>query len=154
MKRILITISAVFLIFNFLFLGLFLYSRYSQPKANVLPVYKTVALDSNKLFDLIQKYRFDNNFSSFKNSDFLCEIAEQRLDEVHKDWSHEKFNANRFCQSCTLGENLAKGHLSEEATYKDWLNSPTHKYNLDSTFTHSCLKCSKENYCVQIFGYY
>ncbi len=122
-------------------------------KTTNIPVTKKF-IDEQVFFDLVQRYRFENNLSPYKKSDFLCDVAKQRLIEVTRVWSHKGFEANRFCpKGCTMGENLVKGFNSEQTSLKSWLNSPLHKSVLDDSFTHSCLK-SNGNETVQIFGYY
>ena len=48
MKKIVVAILSIFFLINLLFLGLFLYSRFSEPKAFVRPIYQTNVLDSEK----------------------------------------------------------------------------------------------------------
>ena len=113
-------------------------------------------IKGDKLFELIQQYRLDNHLKQFKTSNFICDIARIRLEEIKKSFSHEGFSTERFCYSqCSLGENLAQKYQinQEEKLLNDWLNSQNHAAEIKSSYTHSCLK-TDGNYVVQIFGYY
>lgn len=112
--------------------------------------------DDKSLFDLIQRFRYENYLNPYKRSDLLCRIADIRLSEIQKNYSHEKLQetVNNTCSNdCSVSENLMKGMASNEDTLKSWLNSTSHSAALRANYTHSCLKCYGL-YCVQIFGYY
>jgi uncharacterized protein YkwD len=119
-------------------------------------------INQQKLFDLIQRFRFENDLSPYKKSKFLCEIADVRSKEVPQNFSHQGFSAKRFCTNeCKLGENLIGLVMSENENdaLNRWLKSPGHAANLKASYTHSCLKCEYDeyigmDYCVHIFGYY
>lgn len=151
MKKAVVMLCLILTFSAIAFIG---WKSLSQPKTEAQTVVELPVLDGEKLFGLVQKYRYDHYLAPFKKSDFLCEIADQRLVETHKNWSHEEFKAARFCEGCTLGENISKDFYTEEANLQGWLNSTSHKAQIESKFTHSCLKCDKDNYCVEIFGYY
>lgn len=113
-------------------------------------------INGDSLFKLIQQYRFDNHLRKFKTSNFLCDIARIRLEEVRKSFSHEGFLVERFCHSnCTIGENLAQKYQKnqEQKLLSDWVDSASHSSILNSNYTHSCLK-TDGNIVVQIFGNY
>ena len=117
-------------------------------------------INEQALFDLVQRFRVENNLTPYKKSDLLCQIANYRLKEIKLNFSHTGFFSlpHSFCpHGCSLGENLAdKGYNSttnEKKTLNQWLLSPEHAKNLKADYTHSCLK-SDGRYTVQIFGYY
>lgn len=105
------------------------------------------------LFDLVQKFRLENNLSPYIKSDFLCSIAQTRLQEIQQEFSHKQFIAARFCQNCTLSENLSRGYNSDQLVLDQWLASPSHSEILHRNYTHSCIKIDNIH-VVQIFGYY
>lgn len=117
------------------------------------PIPTPVPLSADKLFQLVNEWRVQNGYQEYKKSDFACSVASKRLPEVKENWSHEGFYYKRFCQECTLSENLAKGQPSEKETLKNWVNSPSHLANLQRTYTHACI-VTDGDYFVQIFSYF
>ena len=105
------------------------------------------------LFDFVQKYRYENYLTTYKKSDFLCKIAEQRLQQIKADFSHTVFLSAHFCDNCTLAENLAKDYFDENILLLAWLKSPSHATILKAPYTYSCLRTDGNN-TVQIFGYF
>lgn len=120
---------------------------------------KTI-ISANKLFQLVNEWRVQNGYQPYIKSDFAENIAKTRLSEVKVEWSHDKFlkhhNDGDYCQKCWLGENLVKGYPTEQESLDNWLNSPSHRANLERNYTHSAIVCDNtvENYCVHIFSYY
>lgn len=117
-------------------------------------------ISSDKLFQLVNKWRVQNGYQAYKKSEFAESIATERLLESKQVWTHEKFiedaEANKYCTDCYLGENLSRNILSESETLDAWLNSPSHKANLERSYTHSAIVCDNtvENYCVHIFSFF
>ncbi len=111
-------------------------------------------INADDLFQIVNEWRFQNDYPAYKKSEFACSVAEKRLPEVKNNWSHDGFSYEKYCKSCYLGENLAKGYIDAGTTLHKWLMSPSHKKNLTQDYTHSCIKCDNthENYCVQIFA--
>lgn len=114
--------------------------------------------DAERLFSLVQVWRESVGKNKYIHSENMCKIAQLRAEESVSDWSHDKFSAERFCDECTLGENLARNYQAlefepEDGILERWLNSPAHKENLDRNYTHSCIRCVDLN-CAHIFGYY
>jgi uncharacterized protein YkwD len=115
----------------------------------------TPFIEKNSLMVLIQDWRIQNGLKEYKESSLLCKIASLRLEEIKTDWSHDGFyKMASYCgtMKCTLGENLARGFASSKDTLNGWLNSPTHKKNLETKFEYTCLE-TDGNYVVQIFGF-
>lgn len=110
-------------------------------------------IDGDFLFQQIQWFRKRNSLKEYQTSDFLCKVAEQRLAETKVNWSHDGFYYKRFCDSCTLGENLYRDGKTEVHVLDGWLKSPSHAAALRAPYTHSCLK-TDGNYVVHIFGYF
>lgn len=122
-----------------------------KPSTTVPTLYPTpYVFSEDRLWDLIQNWKKP----PYEKSEFLCSIASTRLEEVKANWSHQGFEADRFCTGdCYIGENLVKNFSYEPVAFNSWLTSASHRENLDANYTHSCLKCS-DSTCVQIFGYY
>lgn len=120
------------------------------------PTPTPVNLSSDKLFQLVNEWRAQNGYQAFIYSDFAESIAIRRLPEVKKDWSHNGFSYEKYCDSCYLGENLSRGYLTEPEILNAWLNSPSHRENLELPFSHSAIVCdnTEENYCVHIFSFF
>lgn len=111
-------------------------------------------ITSENVLEYVQEYRISQKKSPYIHSKFLCKIANIRLNEVVTDWSHNKFIADRFCESkCFIGENLSKNGRYADIVVSGWLSSPPHKAALDRNFTHTCI-ATDGNYVVQIFGFY
>ncbi len=110
-------------------------------------------ISDEKLEIVVNNWRQSQNLQLLIRSENLCKIAIVRLSEIKTNWSHDGFNYKRFCANCYLGENLAKDYATEDAILIGWLNSPSHRNNLTTSYTHSCIK-TDGNHVVQIFGYF
>lgn len=130
-----------------------------KPKPAPIP-YTEPIVNADKLFQIVNEWRSQNGYQPYKKSDFAKSVATSRLPEVKIVWSHDKFlsdmHSGKLCDGCTLGENLAKGYSTENQALQSWLNSPSHRENLERPYTHSAIVCSNtaENYCVHIFSYF
>lgn len=112
--------------------------------------------NEKKLFDLIQRFRFENNLKPYSKSDILCAFAEERLPEIQQNFSHDAFEERIENNSFTfyyhgLAENLIKENGDEFQTFNGWLHSASHAANLKAPYTHSCVKCNQST-CIQVFG--
>ena len=97
-----------------------------------------------------------------KNTD-MCEVAQIRVEEAVKKFSHTRPNGDSCFQLVrdkgisyrTLGENLARGQSTPEQVVREWMNSPSHKDNiLNPDFTGigtACYKTGNNIYWVQCF---
>lgn len=129
-------------------------TAFITPTSTKYPTPTQFVFREEKLFKLVQNWKLEEDGYQYIESDFTCSVASIRLEETLQDFSHTNFDANRFCaDDCIISENLARKWLFEESTFESWLDSPTHRANLEANYTHSCLKC-EGNHCVQIFGYY
>ena len=100
------------------------------------------------LWGLIAKYREKNKLPEIKIDSRLCQFAKIRAKEISTDWSHNGFyNRHVFywCEDCyQMGENLSRGFTNESQIFQAWLNSKTHKENLDNNFNVGCIRTYKE----------
>lgn len=124
------------------------------------PTPRPRVLDGGKLFNLVNKYRSDHGLPQLQWFHPLCEYSKKRSQEATTDWSHTGFNEDsktgllwQYCPDCIrVGENLAEGYSSEEAILQGWINSPSHKANLDGDWTNACSYFYGNKYVSMIFG--
>lgn len=159
------TTLTIFAALPFVFIILFLSIPSFSSKFNWFPnepyVASTVEMkifSEDRLFDLVQNWRQSKGLPTYKKSERLCGVADRRLEDVEKDFTHDKFfisnESNNWYGYHYLGENLIKGMFSEQASLNGWLRSPKHLENLENKiFTESCIRCSGST-CVHIFGGY
>lgn len=117
----------------------------------------TITFDTQGLWSLINNYRQEKNLSVLQEEPSLCDFAQKRVEQIAIDWSHDGFNRDssdpqKVCPKCEgLGENLAKSYYTPEEVMQAWLESPTHRANLDYPFDLTCLKVySPNNYEIFI----
>lgn len=90
----------------------------------------------------------------------LCPLAEIRLAEIQKDFSHTDFYSRSdnqifvYCPTCSsIGENLAKDFLNEKQLIDSWIKSPLdHVKNISLPNTDVCIKF-QNGYAVLISSY-
>lgn len=115
----------------------------------------TTSPNGDVLFDKVNKWRIDNKLKPFTKTDRVCDSAKIRLYEIKSDFSHNGFISSRFCNSktegCIIGENLAKGNMTEDEILEAWLASPLHRENIEFNFVYSCI-VTEGNFVVQHFG--
>lgn len=127
----------------------------ADPRNLTLADFENRSLDEDKLFLKVQEWREANHKEMYKLDGNLCRLAAVRAVEVRKDWSHDGFLKEGKLMMVSgyqsLGENLARDMRNEDEALTAWLNSPTHKKNLDADFTHSCIVCVDNN-CAHEFA--
>jgi uncharacterized protein YkwD len=146
------TLLAVFI--PILVFAYFLYKPNSQPvllDLSSLPTKSPITKDG--LFTKLNKWRTNHGLGVLEESLFLCGVAETRLPEVKRDWSHDGFTGREFCDNCILGENLAKDMWSEEDVIEAWEKSTTHLEQLSTNYTHGCVE-TDGNIVVLNLGYW
>lgn len=131
------------------------------PKPTATPTPKPRKLDGGRLFNLVNQYRAKNGMSQLQWYLPLCDYARQRSQQISTDFSHEGYLSDaeskvlyqQYCPECArTGENLAEGFISEEGVLQGWINSPTHKENLDYDWTYACAYFYGNKYVEMIFG--
>lgn len=121
-----------------------------EPQPN--PIVRSEVTSAN-LLETVNKWRVSQKLKPYIQSDFLCNVAKDRLPEIKKDFSHKEFHAIRWCTDCVMGENLAREYYSPNDLLNAWLVSPKHREVLSKDFTHSCVS-TDGIYTVEIFGYF
>lgn len=117
----------------------------------------TDELQACKLWEEAQKWRADQQKPFYKWNNDLCRWATVRNEEIKTDWSHDGFHVHKAgiwddIHYTRLGENLATGYGDDETKmFTAWLNSPSHRDNLEEAYTDSCITTS-DGYAVQLFA--
>lgn len=147
-------LGGTFFAFSLLLFLLFFYNLDIVPVESQQKEYsrKIFDISEDKLWGLVQEWRTQENLATYEQSIETCRIADQRLIETKVNWSHDGFEAKRFCpQGCTLSENIARGFSNEQDILDSWLKSASHSANLKMNLPYSCIKSDGE-YVVHIFG--
>lgn len=132
--------------------GMFLHSNivYSEiEKTKQDFTQKPTSIDKEILFALINQFRINENQNPYRESDILCKIALDRVDDEKLD-NHKGFFDKYSNLPYSLSENLGEAN-SEKELLTAWLQSKTHAEILWKRYEYSCLKC-QDNYCVMIFS--
>lgn len=124
--------------------------------AQITPTPIIEGLDANILWSEINLWRVSAGLRPYHWNDGLCKYAAIRTEEIKTDWSHDKFwNYKQLAWEdlhyIVLGENLARDFTDEVTALHAWLNSPTHRNNLEYSYTDSCVVTSG-GYAVQMFA--
>jgi uncharacterized protein YkwD len=121
-------------------------------------------LPTDKTWSYIQAYKTKTS-KAYIYDQALCPYAKDRANDMYDEFSHRLFldktqhEVRGALQYKHLGENLISYSenevlLNPQSLKYRWLESKSHRANLDSTkFTHSCLSCN-DRYCVQLFAGY
>lgn len=159
-------IAVIFLIFCCFLFGLYFSSFFKETKKQgiyippkPLPTHEPVVIPEtteDELWELVNNWKKEKYGYKYRSNQVLCKYAELRVDEIQKDWSHSGiFSKEEAIRSelngVKIAENLSKGFRYEEYVLESWLNSPSHRMNLEDEYSRSCIKC-KSNYCVQLFA--
>ena len=98
------------------------------------------------VFADVQEWRRDVGKPEYKVDDKLCELAEERSEEIINYWSHDGFKGLIFkTEFKSLGENLSKDFVNPHNVLNAWLQSELHRNNLEADYTSSCLECTVHN---------
>lgn len=107
------------------------------------------SLNSSIIFSQVNTYRQSQGLSTLSEHDALCSLALIRAKDSVSDWSHNGFFAKAKVVQDNYGfaevvENLVKDY-SEMEVVPAWLDSPTHKRNLDVNLKYGCIRCYQMN---------
>lgn len=110
------------------------------------------------IFNAVNSWRVENGMTAFAKDENLCDYASLRIDQINEfGFSHDLFRKelpdfmyeNSFAN---VGENLFEGtDRKEKVILLGWLNSPTHRENIEYNWDSSCVRCDSRT-CVQIFA--
>lgn len=117
----------------------------------------TVATGDSVLHNFVNDYRTKHGLSRLILDKRLCVFVDERLEEIHTDFSHAGFELRGddgsfdFLQYKGLGENLFYANYGDETTaIEGWHNSPGHRENMQGDWTHACSKLV-DGYGVSLF---
>lgn len=124
--------------------------QYSMPKTEATE-YVAPDLDSEKLWELVQKWRASQNKPEYQKNDSLCKISDERSKEMYTI-DHSLF-LERYSNSypSVLSENLANPFRTEQGVLNGWLNSKDHREILSRNYKYSCVS-TNGSLAVQIFS--
>lgn len=117
-------------------------------------------VSEDRLWNTVNQWRVEQGKPAYEEDQKLCQFADRRAKEIQDNYSHEGFIAIGLEGSNELlsqtgftfaGENLSSDFNTEKETLNAWLNSDTHRKNLNDSFKYSCIRCL-DNRCVQLFG--
>lgn len=144
------------LIYGFVF---FLVIRFDNPvlskNSSVSVTQNNKTIDSDSVLMYAQQWRSKNGLPEYQQSNFLCEVANIRVEEIKSDFSHNQFSADRFCSECEIGENIqiTDPSMDESHIFARWVSSKDHLKLLRKNYSHTCIRAS-DGAVVQLFGYY
>ena len=153
MKKVVKSIFLVLLTL-FIFTSGVVLGRLSSPNSTS-PKIEEVKLNEEKLWNIVNAWREENNLRPYTKNDRLCDIAKIRsndplINEKLLD-DHKGFIERYKNYPSVIGENMAKDWKNEQSTLKAWIDSPTHLKNLQESFSYSCIK-TKGDLVIQIFS--
>jgi len=159
-KFILNTIILAIFVFVFVTICMILCFVQSKPKKIIRPL--SFPMSGFKMEYDINRFREENNLSFLYEDQNLCSLAKERADYLNnnpQDWSHNGFfllapgffHQNKYIYN-RIGENLAVGFSSEENILTAWLNSKTHRDNLEKKEYNTMCVAINSGYVVLILG--
>lgn len=97
-----------------------------------------------KLFNLVNDYRVENNESVLDTDPRLCASARERIQQLSTSYEHDNYGSviekHIGRKYGKIGENLNNGLVYEEEILYSWIGSVGHnKSLLDSSWTHMCI---------------
>lgn len=117
----------------------------------------TVATGDAVLHNFVNDYRTDLGLSALIVHTDLCNLVDERIEEIKLDFSHAGFERRGedgsfdFLKYRSIGENLFMANFGDETTAIDgWHNSPGHRDNMRGDWTHACSKLV-DGYGVSLF---
>ena len=117
--------------------------------------------------DLINKvndYRISKGLNKLEIINHISFIASEHneymisIDKVtHDGFDKRSENIKNVLNAIRVGENIAFGFSSNESTLKSWINSNSHRVNLEGNYTHMGISIREDNsgrkYYTNIFIY-
>ena len=94
------------------------------------------------LLNVVNEWRVENGYSAYQVDQRLCDMGFERLEQIPSDWSHDQFEPTlnkHFNGYNFFGENLARGYSYEADVLSAWLDSPTHRDNLEARVPLTCI---------------
>jgi uncharacterized protein YkwD len=96
-----------------------------------------------ELLDLINTYRVDNNLNPLEIIEHISYKSSEHNDYMistntvnHDGFTERKTNLQQVLGAYRVGENVAFGFSTPQATLNAWIASAGHKANLEGDYTH------------------
>lgn len=160
LRNILLISIFVFLVFFQITTHDRLANKIDLPKSSPSPLPARVIVSPEEIAEKINTdtmvFRAENNLSNLEDSSVACEFATTRLSQMHEEFSHRLFHvqSSDFMfknKLMSIGENLYEGPVFDDKhIFNMWLDSPTHRDNLEKKYTNDCVLCDN-SFCVHVF---
>lgn len=117
---------------------------------------------SDEILQLINLHRENIGLSTLENNDTAKQLAKEHtnymisVDGINHDNSNTRFQSLREQEDAkNIGENVARFQTNAASAVDSWLNSDSHRKNIEGDFTHSGVATVKDDegkfYFTQIF---
>lgn len=137
-------------IFTFLALSLLTLTSCSSDSENVsnsnsIETVKNYFHSSSELelLDEVNTYRVSIGLNPLSIIEHISYISSEHNDYMilvknpnHDGFSNRKENLKQVLGAAKVGENVAYGYSTTKSTISAWINSPSHKANLEGDYTH------------------
>ena len=100
------------------------------------------------VYNEVNEHRIAIGALPVTESPYTCAVADKRLPEVVKDFSHDGFY--KYGEDRDMGEILGMDYTKEEDLVEAWEDSPTHEEVMEDDYLFACTRCSGYT-CVMIF---
>jgi len=109
-------------------------------------------LNSERLMTLVNDWRVSQGYLKYESHPALCKIANNRLEQIKSEYSHNKFVQKYENYPSYVSENLVFAIDDDESALNAWLSSTTgHREAIEAPFKYSCIAASGVH-AVQIFS--
>lgn len=112
------------------------------PSAIEVPVAPQAKLIEIEIMELINEYRINEGLNPLQNHDTVKAVASTHTDYMietsnvsHDNFFLRKQSLQANANANVVTENVAYGFYSAGSVVNAWLNSPSHKDNIDGDFT-------------------
>lgn len=127
-------------------------SVYSSPTPTTIPTPIVIHFNPYVVAQAVNAERTKHGMLALVWNGTLCGLADERLLDIHSDFSHDKWlselqQQSYFSPMQRFGENLAEGQNSVTDLMSEWIASPEHEQNiLDRTFFSTCVTTDTVGY--------
>lgn len=122
------------------------------PTSRVLET--NLQISNSPLLEKVNEYRRSKGLSDVKEDPYTCALAKKRVEEITSDFSHNGFekrkadNSFNYPSWTNVTENIARLG-SNSNPVEMWINSPTHRENMERDTPYVCIENSGEYYVYE-----
>ena len=105
-----------------------------------------------ELLDLVNSYRVSRGLNALSLIEHISYVSSGHNDYMittndigHTGFEQRKSNLQNSLGAVLVGENVAYGFSSAQATLNGWIASPSHKANLEGNYSHYGLSVKQDN---------